>query len=77
MTCVPCSIENVQIKAAYFCQTCEKPEPLCETCATQYTRQTQYEQRFFEIFQTSINFWVFCIFFPLLFAMLLESIFRI
>lgn len=39
MTCVPCSIESVQVKAAYFCQTCEKPEPLCETCATQHTRQ--------------------------------------
>lgn len=39
ITCVPCSFENVQVKAAYFCQTCEDPEPLCETCATQHTRQ--------------------------------------
>lgn len=39
LTCVPCSFENIQVKAAYFCQTCEDPEPLCETCAAQHTRQ--------------------------------------
>lgn len=38
-TCVPCSFENEQVKATCFCQTCEDPEPLCETCATQHTRQ--------------------------------------
>lgn len=39
LTCVPCSFENERVKATYFCQTCEDPEPLCETCATQHTRQ--------------------------------------
>lgn len=39
LTCVPCSFENVQVKAAYFCHTCKDPEPLCETCSTQHTRQ--------------------------------------
>lgn len=46
MTCVPCSIENVQVKAAYFCQTCENPEPLCETYSTEIDPRSRYEQRF-------------------------------
>lgn len=39
LTCVPCSFKNIQVKAIYFCQTCEDPEPLFETCASQHTRQ--------------------------------------
>lgn len=39
LTCVPCSFENKPVKATYFCQSCKDPEPLCETCATQHTRQ--------------------------------------
>lgn len=39
LTCVPCSFENVHVKAAYFCHTCKDPEQLCETCSTQHTRQ--------------------------------------
>lgn len=39
ITCVPCSLKNVQVKATFFCQSCEDPKPLCETCATQHTRQ--------------------------------------
>lgn len=37
--CGPCSFENIHFKATHFCKTCDDPEPLCETCAKQHTRQ--------------------------------------
>lgn len=37
--CSPCSNDNVDVKATHFCKTCKDPEPLCESCAKQHTRQ--------------------------------------
>nr|XP_022290966.1 uncharacterized protein LOC111102491 isoform X2 [Crassostrea virginica] len=37
--CDPCLCGDKQIKATHFCKTCEDPEPLCEVCAQQHTRQ--------------------------------------
>lgn len=37
--CDPCSIENINVKATHFCKTCADPEPLCDKCAKQHTRQ--------------------------------------
>lgn len=31
--------EDTHIKATHFCKTCEDPEPFCESCAKQHTRQ--------------------------------------
>lgn len=39
MTCHPCSNEEKDVKATHFCKTCENPEPLCEMCAKEHTRQ--------------------------------------
>lgn len=37
--CYPCSRDSLKIKATSFCKTCDDPEPLCEACAKQHTRQ--------------------------------------
>lgn len=37
--CDPCFIENIHVKATHFCKTCDDPEPLCDECAKQHTRQ--------------------------------------
>lgn len=37
--CDPCSYENQQIVAKFFCKTCDPPEPLCDDCAQQHSRQ--------------------------------------
>lgn len=37
--CEPCSTEDLQIQATHLCKTCENPEPLCETCAKNHTKQ--------------------------------------
>lgn len=37
--CDPCFIENIHVKATHFCKTCVDPEPLCDECAKQHTRQ--------------------------------------
>lgn len=37
--CDPCSYENQQIIAKFFCKTCDPPEPLCDDCAQQHSRQ--------------------------------------
>lgn len=29
----------MKVTAKHFCKTCEDPEPLCEICAKQHTRQ--------------------------------------
>lgn len=39
LLCEPCSTENNQVLATFFCKTCDDPEPLCDTCANQHTRQ--------------------------------------
>lgn len=39
MECDPCFIENIHVKATHFCKTCDDPEPLCDECAKQHTRQ--------------------------------------
>lgn len=38
MSCRPCSMDNMTVKATCFCKSCEDPEPLCEECAKQHTR---------------------------------------
>lgn len=40
--CDPCSNEGTKGKATHICKTCEDPEPLCETCAKQHTRQKAF-----------------------------------
>ncbi|XP_062611155.1 uncharacterized protein LOC134273000 [Saccostrea cucullata] len=37
--CIPCKYENESNNATSFCQTCNEPEPMCSTCATQHTRE--------------------------------------
>lgn len=37
--CIPCLDDSLDVKATHFCKTCEDPEPLCESCAKQHTRQ--------------------------------------
>lgn len=39
MLCEPCTSENLQVQATHFCQTCDDPEPLCDTCASHHTKQ--------------------------------------
>lgn len=39
MKCNPCSNDLIMSNATHFCKTCEDPEPLCESCAVQHTRQ--------------------------------------
>lgn len=36
---IPCADDDLEVKATHFCKTCEDPEPLCESCAKQHTRQ--------------------------------------
>ncbi|XP_078322456.1 uncharacterized protein LOC111105028 isoform X2 [Crassostrea virginica] len=40
--CDPCLYENVQIAGTSFCKTCQDPEPLCDGCAQQHTRQKSF-----------------------------------
>ena len=40
--CDPCLYENVQIAGTKFCKTCQDPEPLCDGCAQQHTRQKSF-----------------------------------
>lgn len=37
--CDPCLCEDKKTKAAHYCKTCDVPEPLCNECAKQHTRQ--------------------------------------
>lgn len=37
--CEPCSTENNDVVATFFCKTCDDPEPLCNACAKQHTKQ--------------------------------------
>lgn len=37
--CETCLYEDVQTKATHYCKTCDVPEPLCNDCAKQHTRQ--------------------------------------
>lgn len=39
LLCEPCSTENNQVLATFFCKTCDDPEPLCHACANQHTKQ--------------------------------------
>lgn len=40
--CDPCLNDGTKVTATHFCKTCEDPEPLCETCAKQHTRQRAF-----------------------------------
>lgn len=37
--CARCLYGNLKNKATQFCKTCDSPEPLCNKCAQQHTRQ--------------------------------------
>lgn len=37
--CGPCLYVDIQTKATRYCKTCSDPEPLCNDCAKQHTRQ--------------------------------------
>lgn len=37
--CDPCLYEDIKTKATQFCKTCDAPEPLCNDCAKQHSRQ--------------------------------------
>lgn len=37
--CDPCRYVHINTKATLFCITCDVPEPFCEDCAQQHTRQ--------------------------------------
>lgn len=37
--CEPCSSEGSQVQATHFCETCDDPEPLCDTCAKNHNKQ--------------------------------------
>ena len=37
--CDPCLSGDERTAATGFCKTCEDPEPLCDGCAKQHTRQ--------------------------------------
>lgn len=37
--CEPCSNEDKAITATHFCKSCYDPEPLCESCAKEHSRQ--------------------------------------
>lgn len=39
LLCTPCADDDLEVKATHFCKTCEDPEPLCESCAKQHSRQ--------------------------------------
>lgn len=39
MFCDPCLYADIKIKATHYCKTCDDPEPLCNDCARQHTRQ--------------------------------------
>lgn len=40
--CEPCLNDAQKITATHFCKTCEDPEPLCESCAKQHSRQKAF-----------------------------------
>lgn len=40
--CDPCLNDGTKVTASHFCKTCVDPEPLCETCAKQHTRQKAF-----------------------------------
>lgn len=40
--CEPCLNDDRDITATYFCNTCKDPEPFCEICANQHTRQKAF-----------------------------------
>lgn len=41
--CDPCLNDDKKVTATHFCETCEDPEPLCELCAKQHTRQKAFK----------------------------------
>lgn len=42
VVCDQCLNDDKKVTATYFCKTCEDPEPLCELCAKQHTRQKAF-----------------------------------
>lgn len=55
MVCNPCFGDNVETKATHFCKTCKDPEPFCETCAKQHTRQKMFKKH-----TLSTDLWILC-----------------
>lgn len=37
--CEHCLYEDMKIKAAQYCKTCDEPEPLCSDCTKHHIRQ--------------------------------------
>lgn len=44
LVCNPCFNENITVAATHFCKTCQDPEPFCDMCAKQHTRQKIFRE---------------------------------